>query len=88
MRISILKKMYIYLKMKYCDITGKKMLKEYITVYKYKNKVGYFVGVSGLNKKDVIDKVRTIVYYSDFFNGIKNKKDIQVIVIEREDTNE
>lgn len=88
MRISILKKMHIYLKMKYCDITGKKMLKEYITVYKYKNKVGYFVGVPGLNKKDVIDKVRTIVYYSDFFYGIKNKKDIQVIVIEREDTNE
>ena len=29
MKVTIWKKMYIYLKMKYCDITGKKMLKEY-----------------------------------------------------------
>ena len=85
MRISIWKKMYIYLKMKYCDITGKKMYKHYTTIFKYKNKVGYFKNVLGLNRKDVIEKVRTIIYYSDFFNEIKNINDIQVIVIESED---
>lgn len=88
MKIGILNKLYINLKMTYCDITGKKMLKDYITIFMYKNKVGYYVGVPALNKRDVIDKVRTIVFYSDFFDGIKNKKDIQVIAIESEENHD
>lgn len=71
--------------MKYCHITDKKMLKHYITIYKYKNKVGYFKHVIGLNKKDAIEKVRILIYNSDFFNEIKNINDIQVIAIESED---
>lgn len=70
--------------MKFCELTGKKMIKEYTAVYKYKNKIGYFINATGFNKKDCIEKVRTIVFYSDFFNGIKDKRDMQVIVIENE----
>ena len=42
---------------------------------------------SCLNGYDCIEKVRDIVFNSGFFNGIKNKKDIQVIVIENEEDN-
>ena len=84
MKIGRLKKIYIYLHMKYCKITGRKMIKEYTAFYKYKNKVGYFINATGFNKRDCIDKVRTIVFHSDFFDGLKDKKDIQVIVIENE----
>ena len=84
MKIGRLKKIYIYLHYKYCKIFNKKMIKEYTVVYKYKNKVGYFINATGFNKRDCKDKVRTIVFHSNFFNGIKNKNDIQVIVIENE----
>ena len=70
--------------MKFCELTGKKMLKEYIAVYKNKDKIGYFTNATGFNKKDCIEKVRMIVFHSGFFDGIKDKKDIQVIVIENE----
>ena len=83
MKIGRLKKIYIYLHMKYCKITGRKMIKEYTAFYKYKNKVGYFINATGFNKRDCIDKVRTIVFHSNFFDGLKDKKDIQVIVILR-----
>lgn len=82
---NIFRKIYINLRMKYCDLFNKKMIKEYTAIYKYKNKIGYFINATGFNKRDCIDKVRTIVFHSDFFNGVKNKKDIQVIVIENED---
>ena len=107
MKIGRLKKIYIYLHMKYCKITGRKMIEkdsgvtryktllkilpkiamnkeEYTAFYKYKNKVGYFINATGFNKRDCIDKVRTIVFHSNFFDGLKDKKDIQVIVIENE----
>ena len=85
MKICIIKKIYIYLHMKYCKLRHKKFLKNYIVVFKYKNKIGYFNDAIGLNKKDVIEKTRVLVYHSGFFNGLKNMKKIQVIAIERED---
>ena len=80
-----MKKIYIYLHMKYCKLRHKKFLKNYIVVFKYKNKIGYFTDAIGLNKRDVIEKTRVLVYHSGFFNGLKNMKKIQVIAIERED---
>lgn len=87
MKINRLKKCWIYLHLKYCEIFNKKILTEYITIFKYKNKIGYFINVPAFNKRDAKRKVRDIVKYSDFFVGenIKNVKDIQVIVIKRED---
>ena len=85
MKVSLMKKIYIYLHMKYCKLRHKKFLKNYIVVFKYKNKIGYFTDAIGLNKKDVIEKTRVLVYHSGFFNGLKNMKKIQVIAIERED---
>lgn len=85
MKTSLMKKIYIYLHMKYCKLRHKKFLKNYIVVFKYKNKIGYFTDAIGLNKKDVIEKTRVLVYHSVFFNGLKNMKKIQVIAIERED---
>ena len=85
MKTSLMKKIYIYLHMKYCKLRHKKFLKNYIVVFKYKNKIGYFTDAIGLNKKDVIEKTRVLVYHSGFFNGLKNMKKIQVIAIERED---
>lgn len=81
------RKIYINLHIKLCEIFNKKILTEYITVFKYKNKIGYFINVPAFNKRDAKRKVRDIVKYSDFFVGenIKNVKDIQVIVIKRED---
>ena len=84
MKIGRLRKIYIYLHMKFCKITGRKVIKEYTAFYKYKNKVGYFINATGFNKRDCIDKVRTVVFHSNFFDGLKDKKDIQVIVIENE----
>lgn len=84
MKISRWRKIYIYLHMRYCDIFHKKFIKEYIAIYKYKNKIGYFKNVTGFSKRDCENKVRTIVFHSDFFNDLKDKKDIQVIVIENE----
>ena len=84
MKMGRLKKLYIYLHFKYCKIFNKKMIKEYTAVYKYKNKIGYFINATGFNKRDCIDKVRTIVFHSGFFSEMNNKKDIQVIVIENE----
>lgn len=86
--INFIKKIYIYIHMKICNITGKKMIKEYVAVYKYKNKIGYFINATGLNKIDAKNKVRTIVFHSDFFNGIKNKKEIKVLLIKNGDCNE
>ena len=85
MKTSLMKKIYIYLHMKYCKLRHKKFLKNYIVVFKYKNKIGYFTDAIGLNKRDVIEKTRVLVYHSGFFNGLKNMKKIQVIAIERED---
>lgn len=84
MKKSLINKIYIHLYMKYCRITHKKFLKRYIAVYKYGNKIGFFTDAIGINKNDCIEKVRTIAYHSGFFDGIKNKKNIQVIVIENE----
>lgn len=88
MKLSKFKKLYIYLHMKYCELTKRKMIREYIAIYKYKNKIGYFVNATGLNKLDAKEKVRTIVYHSGFFNGIKKKKDIEVILIENGELND
>ncbi len=85
MKIGRLKKIYIYLHMKYCELTHKKYLKNYIVVFRYKNKIGYFLDAVGMSKKDVIDKTRMIVFHSGFFNDIKDLKKIQVIAIESED---
>ena len=82
MRIERLKKLYIYLHMKYCDLTHKKYLKNYIVVFKYKNKIGYFLDAVGISKRDVIDKTRMVVLHSDFFNSLKDMKKIQVIVFQ------
>ena len=38
MKIGRLKKIYIHLHMKYCELTHKKFLRNYIVVFKYKNK--------------------------------------------------
>lgn len=84
MKISRLRKIYIYLHMKYCNIFHKKFIKEYIAIYKYKNKIGYYMNATGFSKRDCKDKVRMIVFHSGFFNDLKDKKDIQVIVIENE----
>ena len=85
MKICIIKKIYIYLHMKYCELTHKKFLKNYIVIFKYKNRIGYYTDVIGLNKKDAIEKTRMVVYHSGFFDGLKDMKKIQVIAIERED---
>lgn len=80
---------YIYLYMKYCKLFHKKIMREYTAIFKYGNKIDYFINATGFNKRDCIEKVRDIVYYSDFFDGVKDKKDIQVIVIEnKEEANE
>ena len=84
MKISLLNKIYIFFHIKYCKIFKKRFLKEYLAVYKYKDRIGYFLNVPGLNKKDCIKKVRTVIYNSRFFNGIKAANDIQVIAIENE----
>ena len=85
MKIGRLKKIYIYLHMKYCELTHKKYLKNYIVVFRYKNKIGYFLDAVGMSKKDVIDKTRMIVFHSGFFFFLKDLKKIQVIAIESED---
>ena len=87
MKNTLRRRIYIYLHMKFCELTGKKMIKEYTAIYKYKNKIGYFINATGFNKKDCIEKVRDVVFNSGFFDEIKNKKDIQVIVIENEEDN-
>lgn len=85
MKIRKIKKLYIYLHMKYCELTHKKFLRNYIVVFKYKNKIGYFTDAVGFNKRDVIDKTRMVVFHSGFFNGLKYMKKIRVIAIESED---
>ena len=84
-RIKIFKKWKIYLYLKYCNLLGKKYFKNYITIFKYKNKIGYYTNVIGINKKDAIEKTRMVAYHSGFFNGLKDLKKIQVIAIESED---
>ena len=85
MKKSLFKRIYIYLHMKICNITKQKFLKNYIVVFKYNNKIGYFTDAIGLNKKDVIKKTRVLVYNSSFFDDLEDHKKIQVIAIERED---
>ena len=63
MKIGRLKKVYIHLHMKYCELTHKKFLRNYIVVFKYKNKIGYFLDAVGFNKRDVIDKTR--IFFMD-----------------------
>ena len=77
-------RLYIYLYMKYCKLFHKSFLKNYIVIYKYENNIGYFLDAVGINKRDVIKKVRMLVYHSNFFNGIKNIKSIEIIAIENE----
>lgn len=84
MKKNLINRAYLRMYMKYCEVTHKKFLKRYIAVYKYKNQIGYFTDAIAINKYDCIKKVRTIVFHSGFFDGIKSKKDIQVIVIENE----
>lgn len=84
MKIGRFRKIYIYLHMKYCELTNKKFLRNYIVVFKYKNKIGYFTDAVGFNKRDVIDKTRIVAFHSGFFNGLKDMKKIQVIAIESE----
>ena len=81
---NILRKIYIRLHMKYCKLFHKKYIREYTAVFKYKNKIDYFINATGFNKRDCIEKVRDIVFNSGFFDEITNKKDIQVIAIENE----
>ncbi len=85
MKIGRLKKVYIHLHMKYCELTHKKFLRNYIVVFKYKNKIGYFLDAVGFNKRDVIDKTRMVVFRSGFFYFLKDMRKIQVIAIESED---
>lgn len=85
MKIFFLKKIKMYLYLKYCNLTGKKYFKNYITIFKYKNKIGYYTNVIGFNKKDAIEKTRMVAYHSGFFYGLKDMKKIQVIAIESED---
>ena len=86
MKINIVKKLYLYLHMKICKILNINFIKEYTTVFKYKNKVGYFNHVPALNKRDARKKVRNIIIYSNFFNEvINNKNDIKIIVIKEDD---
>ena len=85
MKKSLFKRIYIYLHMKICNITKQKFLKNYIVVFKYNNKIGYFTDAIGLNKKDVIEKTRVLVYNSSFFDDLEDQKKIQVIAIESED---
>ena len=84
---NILRKIYIYIYSKYCKLFNKKLIKKYIAIFKYKNKISYFINATGFNKRDCIEKVRLVVFKSNFFCGIKDKKDIQVIVIEDEENN-
>lgn len=85
MKIRKIKKLCIYLHMKYCELTHKKFLRNYIVVFKYKNKISYFTDAVGFSKRDVIDKTRMVAFHSGFFNGFKDMKKIQVIAIESED---
>lgn len=85
MKKSLFKRIYIYLHMKICNITKQKFLKNYIVVFKHNNKIGYFTDAIGLNKKDVIEKTRVLVYNSSFFDDLEDQKKIQVIAIESED---
>lgn len=88
MKISIMNKLYLGIYIKYCRMTKKRFLKRYIVVYKYKNKIGYFTDAIGISKRDVISKVRVLVFYSGFFNEIKSLKEskkIEVIAIEAGD---
>ena len=39
MKNTLRRRIYIYLHMKFCELTGKKMIKEYTAIYKYKNSV-------------------------------------------------
>ena len=84
MKPKLYKRVYIYLYIKYCKLMHRNFLKNYIVIFKYKNKIGYFTDAIGINKKDVIDKTRMIVFHSGFFHGLKDIKRIQVIAIENE----
>ena len=85
MKKKLINKIYLRIYMKYCKLRHKNFLKHYITVYKYKNKIGYFTDAIGISKRDVISKVRVLVYYSGFFDEIKSLKEtkkIKVVAIE------
>lgn len=88
MRKNLIDKIYIMIYMKYCKIRHKRFLKRFTVVYKFKNKIGYFTDAIGMNKKNVISKARVLIYYSGFFDEIKNFRDINkidIIAIEMED---
>ena len=40
---NILRRIYIRLHMKYCKLFHKKYIREYTAVFKYKNKIDYFI---------------------------------------------
>ena len=65
------------------SIIEKKKNNEVLT----EEEIDYFINAIGFNKRDCIEKVRDVVFNSGFFDEIKNKKDIQVIVIENEEDN-
>ena len=81
MKKKLISKLYIRIYLKYCELTHRRFLKHYIVIYKYRNKIGYYIDAVGLNKKDVIQKVRVLAYYSGFFNEIKNINDIKKIQV-------
>lgn len=81
MKTSYINRIYISLYMRYCKLTNKKFLKRYIVIYKHGNKIGYFTDAIGINKRDVISKVRILIFYSGFFNDLKNINDIKKIEI-------
>jgi hypothetical protein len=83
MKITLRRKLYIYLRMKFCKLTKRSYFDNYTVIYKYKNKISYFNHGVGISKKDAINKVRTIIKYSDFLNGV-NEKDIEIIAIKEE----
>lgn len=84
MKNSIFRKLYIYGYFKFCKISKKRFLKKYIVVFKYGNTVDYFLGVCGINKREVINQIELLLITSDMFD-IKSKKDVQIIAVEVED---
>ena len=84
MKRSFISKLKIYLYFKYCKLSKKRFFKKYIVVFKYGNTVDYFLGVCGINKKEVIKQIELLLINSDMFD-IKSKNDVQIIAVEVED---
>lgn len=87
MKMNLIRKLYLNIRLKYCDIFNKDFYNKYTTIYKYKNTVGYYKHVLAISKKEAKKIVRKLLYSSDFFDA-SNCKDIEVIVIKEADNEE